>query len=404
MKPIIEIHQLSKKYRLQKRANYLSLRDLMADSFKNLFLANLNQATDFWALKDINLTIQPGERIGIIGNNGAGKTTLLKILSRITPPSEGKINIRGKIASLLEVGTGFHPELTGRENIYMNGSILGLKKHEIDNQFDAIVDFSGVSAFLETPLKNYSSGMGLRLGFAVAAHLKPDILIIDEVLAVGDLEFQKKCLGKMEEISKEQGRTILFVSHNMAAITSLCEKAIHLQKGHLYSVGHSTAIVQEYIKISESYVNSVYNNLNTTTLKPIFFTKVFASDEAGSLKQYFQIEEDIHIHIQIENHSWNRAFTIGISLNDTSNRKISIDNIYYSGDQITKTINLQAKIPKNVLTPNRYLIDLAIELPGIEVIDYIKNVINFDIIKTGTGFEGLNYEYGVIAKIFEWKR
>ncbi|MBK6984705.1 MAG: ABC transporter ATP-binding protein [Bacteroidetes bacterium] len=196
-------------------------------------IKNINQkreTTDFWALQDVGFEIQKGDRVGVIGRNGAGKSTLLKILSRITPPTKGRIEYIGRMASLLEVGTGFHGDLSGRENIYLNGSILGMTKHEIDRKFDEIVDFSEVENFLDTPVKRYSSGMYVRLAFAVAANLEPDILIVDEVLAVGDAAFQKKCLGKMNEVSSKEGRTILFVSHNMGAVQNLCNKGLFLQK------------------------------------------------------------------------------------------------------------------------------------------------------------------------------
>ncbi len=249
MRPIIEIQSISKNFKIQhERQSYLSLRD----SFTNIFKSK-NTLEEFWALKDVSFDVYPGESIGILGRNGAGKSTLLKILSKITPPYSGKIISRGRIASLLEVGTGFHPELTGRENIYLNGSILGLKRSEINKQFDAIVDFSGVEKFLDTPLKHYSSGMQLRLAFAVAAHLEPEILIIDEVLAVGDAEFQKKCMGKMGEVSKS-GRTILFVSHNISALSSLCTKGIVLANGALKFNGDITSAIKYY---SGEYLNNI---------------------------------------------------------------------------------------------------------------------------------------------------
>lgn len=242
MKPILEIKNISKRFKIvHQKLPYLSLRDRLAQVFKS----NI-QNEDFWALRDVSFEIQQGESVGIVGNNGAGKSTLLKILSRITPPTTGSIVSRGRIASLLEVGTGFHQELTGRENIFMNGSILGMKKAEIRRRFDEIIDFSGVENFLDTPLKHYSSGMQLRLAFAVAAHLEPEILIIDEVLAVGDAEFQKKCLGKMEDVSRS-GRTILFVSHNLDAVESLCKTSYLFSSGKLVDHGPSSEVIRNYL-------------------------------------------------------------------------------------------------------------------------------------------------------------
>jgi lipopolysaccharide transport system ATP-binding protein len=250
VKPILEIQNVSKQFQiLHNRLPYLSIREKIA----NVFSRSVKQE-QFWALKNINFSVQTGESLGIIGKNGAGKSTLLKILSKITPPSEGRITSRGRIASLLEVGTGFHQELTGRENIFMNGSILGMKRTEIVNKFDEIVDFSGVENFLDTPLKHYSSGMQLRLAFAVAAHLEPEILIIDEVLAVGDAEFQKKCLGKMQAVSKS-GRTILFVSHNMSMIQQICPRSVWLDKGEVRSIGNTTEIVKQYLLADDLSLN-----------------------------------------------------------------------------------------------------------------------------------------------------
>lgn len=243
MKPILEVQNIGKKFRIQHLAGgYMSLRERMVNALK----FQRNEVEDFWALKDVSFEVQAGESIGIIGRNGAGKSTLLKILSKITPPTTGKIVSRGRIASLLEVGTGFHPELTGRENIFFNGSLLGMKRKEIEAKFDEIVDFSGVEKFLDTPLKHFSSGMQLRLAFAVAAFLEPEILIIDEVLAVGDAEFQKKCLGKMEDVSKS-GRTILFVSHDLAAVEKLCHHAILLQAGAISCIDKTSEVINNYL-------------------------------------------------------------------------------------------------------------------------------------------------------------
>jgi lipopolysaccharide transport system ATP-binding protein len=244
MKPILEVQHIGKKYRIQHLAGgYLSLRERMSNALK----FQRDEVEDFWALKDVSFHVQAGESIGIIGRNGAGKSTLLKILSKITPPTTGRIVSRGRIASLLEVGTGFHPELTGRENIFFNGSLLGMKRKEIEAKFDEMVDFSGVEKFLDTPLKHYSSGMQLRLAFAVAAFLEPEILIIDEVLAVGDAEFQKKCLGKMEDVTKS-GRTILFVSHDLSSVEKLCHHTILLQSGSIKCIDKTSEVINHYLK------------------------------------------------------------------------------------------------------------------------------------------------------------
>ena len=208
-----------------------------------------------WALKDINFSVDEGDVVGIIGKNGAGKSTLLKILSRVTSPTVGTIKVKGRIASLLEVGTGFHPEMTGRENIYMNGTIMGMTKTEIDRKLDEIVDFAGVEKYLDTPVKRYSSGMMVRLGFAIAAHLEPEILVVDEVLAVGDAEFQKKAIGKMQDVSKGEGRTVLFVSHNMAAVRSLCKKGIVMKNGSIDSIGDITSAIERYLKNNDDAEN-----------------------------------------------------------------------------------------------------------------------------------------------------
>jgi lipopolysaccharide transport system ATP-binding protein len=243
MTPILEVKNVSKKFRIgHAQEPYLSLRERVYDIFR----FNGAQQEDFWALTDVSFDVTPGLSLGIIGKNGAGKSTLLKILSKITPPTSGKIITRGRVASLLEVGTGFHSELTGRENVFFNGSLLGMKRKEIAAKFDEIIDFSGTEKFLDTPLKHYSSGMQLRLAFAVAAFLEPEILVIDEVLAVGDAEFQKKCLGKMEDVSKS-GRTILFVSHNMTAVKHLCSHCVYMESGKLVTMDTTDKVINSYL-------------------------------------------------------------------------------------------------------------------------------------------------------------
>lgn len=255
---IIEIKNIGKRYNITgRRRGYVALRDVMAEKMKHPLsaLATLgksvlgtNRLETFWALQDVNLRVEKGEAVGIIGANGAGKSTLLKILSRITPPTEGEIRLEGKVASLLEVGTGFHPELSGRENIYLNGAILGMTRKEIAKKFDEIVNFSGIGEFIDTPVKRYSSGMYVRLAFSIAAHIEPDILLVDEVLAVGDVAFQKKCLGKMEEVTGKAGRTILFVSHNMAAVEKLCPRSILISRGKVVMDGKTEEVIGHYLK------------------------------------------------------------------------------------------------------------------------------------------------------------
>ena len=251
MKPIVRVEGLSKQYRIgERRAGYQTLRESVVRAVKaplNHLRNGRGSANTIWALKDVNFEVAPGEVVGIIGSNGAGKSTLLKTLSRITEPTHGRAELYGRLASLLEVGTGFHPELTGRENIYLNGAILGMRKLEIARKFDEIVAFSELEKFLETPVKHYSSGMYMRLAFAVASHLEPEVLLVDEVLAVGDAAFQKKCLGKMGEVAK-QGRTVLFVSHNLTAVRSLCERAIWLDKGQIARAGDTKQILLEYVE------------------------------------------------------------------------------------------------------------------------------------------------------------
>jgi lipopolysaccharide transport system ATP-binding protein len=255
MQAAISATGLSKRYLITHahREPYQSLREAIPRALARTlrFLPGLNRSApdeaneEFWALRGINLEIAPGERVALIGRNGAGKSTLLKILSRVTEPTQGRVVLRGRIASLLEVGTGFHPELTGRENVYLNGAILGMSRREIERKFDEIVGFAEIEKFLDTPVKRYSSGMYVRLAFAVAAHLEPEILIVDEVLAVGDAAFQRKCLGKMEDVS-QQGRTLIFVSHNMAAVTALCNRAFLLEKGEVIAAGNTGSVIDAY--------------------------------------------------------------------------------------------------------------------------------------------------------------
>lgn len=309
MATAITVENLSKQYIIahQRRERYTALRDVVANSTKRLvkklahpFAESEDDSTHeaFWALKDVNFTVQQGDRVGIIGRNGAGKSTLLKLLSRITEPTSGRIRIRGRVSSLLEVGTGFHPELSGRENIFLNGAILGMGKAEITRKFDEIVAFAEVEKFLDTPVKRYSSGMYVRLAFAVAAHLEPEILIVDEVLAVGDAQFQKKCLGKMEDVGKE-GRTVLFVSHNMGVISQLCATCVWLDKGSVREIGETGSVVNAYM------LNGVSSLSGEMTFpddpkKPAQLKKISMRDGEGNVAQKFDCDSPITIKLDIE--------------------------------------------------------------------------------------------------------
>ncbi len=302
---IIKVEHISKSYILkhQNAERYTALRDVLTNKAKSIFsssnASNQKQTSEeFWALNDVSFEVKQGERVGIIGRNGAGKSTLLKVLSRIVTPTKGRITIDGRVASLLEVGTGFHPELSGRENIYLNGSILGMSKSEIKNKFDEIVAFSEVEKFLDTPVKRYSSGMYVRLAFAVAAHLDPEILIVDEVLAVGDAEFQKKCLGKMKDVSSE-GRTVLFVSHNMAAVRNLCDKAILLNKGTVHMQGSVDVVMDEYLNSKDAgRLSGVYSAINKNE-SDVKLLKAEMFDSMGNTQDQFEITENITIKFTI---------------------------------------------------------------------------------------------------------
>lgn len=303
-KAVITVEHLSKSYILkhQNTERYTALRDVITNKAKNVLnpRSKIQHPTseEFWALNDVSFEVKQGERIGIVGRNGAGKSTLLKVLSRIITPTKGRITIDGRVASLLEVGTGFHPELSGRENVFLNGSILGMSKSEIKSKFDEIVAFSEVEKFLDTPVKRYSSGMYVRLAFAVAAHLEPEILIVDEVLAVGDAEFQKKCLGKMKEVSGE-GRTVLFVSHNMAAVRNLCDKAILLNKGTVTLQGSVDEVINEYLHSKDTEgLSGVYNSSNTGD-SDVKLLKAEMIDSVGNTQNQFEINENISIKFNI---------------------------------------------------------------------------------------------------------
>ena len=401
MLPAIEIRNLGKQYMLTNAPPYVALRDVISESVKNIFSKKKNPGNSFWALQDITLAIEPGERIGIIGRNGAGKSTLLKIISRITPPTTGEVIIRGRVGSLLEVGTGFHPELTGRENIYLNGSILGLKKTVIARQLDAIIDFSGVEIFIDTPLKHYSSGMQLRLAFSVAAHLEPEILLIDEVLAVGDMEFQKKCLGKMQEVSQQHGRTILFVSHNLKAINDICDKAVLLNNGKMMIYDTVEKVINTYITSLDTGTNE--RELISATSKNIYFSRINSFDTNRKNKYVFSSGETVGIAITVQNNDWSGAFTIGFGLNSFSKGRILISHKECRVMQTKLSKEFVVWLPTEDLTPNSYSVDISLLDGRKETIDLVTDALSFEIALANTKFEGLGYDYGIISKELTWQ-
>ncbi len=413
MKPAIEIRNLGKEYTLASAQPYISLRDVLTGTFKSIIQTNRKKKEKFWALKDITADIMPGERVGIIGRNGAGKSTLLKIISRITPPTTGEAIIRGRVGSLLEVGTGFHPELTGRENIFLNGSILGLKKIEIIKQLDEIIDFSGVNNFIDTPLKHYSTGMQLRLAFSVAAHLEPEILLIDEVLAVGDLEFQKKCLGKMEQVSKEHGRTILFVSHNMDIIRKFCSSAILLAKGILIDKGDTTHIISEYIS-NHSQTNSEANwpeglySLN----KELKLNRVYLHNKSNDLLSKFDTTEAIGLTIEYEVINDNIKFTHGINLYNSENQNVfnSHDISFALNETKRKKGEFIAKvwIPENLLPEGLFSLSVALFNPNpLDIFIHEHEVLRFEVFtdfskRNARGNYSNNFP-GIIRPLLDWE-
>jgi lipopolysaccharide transport system ATP-binding protein len=381
MKPVIDIRNLGKQYQLHEAPPYVSLRDILSQSVKKFFSSPEKNET-FWALRDINLQIEPGERVGIIGRNGAGKSTLLKIISRITPPTIGEAFIRGRVGSLLEVGTGFHPELTGRENIYLNGSILGLRKTEITRQLDAIIDFSGVAKFIDSPLKHYSSGMQLRLAFSVAAHLEPEILLIDEVLAVGDLEFQKKCLGKMEEVSKKDGRTILFVSHDLNVVSKLTTQCILLDQGIVIENGKTADVIRSYYNNTQ-LSSSVYTGLVKND-KPHLIAAEIVTSEAGNIHTHnHPLKLRFEISVPFTNDSLAFSFQI---LN--ANQQSVLHFWVLSGKEMPFSQNgkyeLECQIPESHLYMGRYSINTYLgENKGKELYEAISGILPFEVVMTG---------------------
>jgi lipopolysaccharide transport system ATP-binding protein len=386
---VIRVENLGKKYVIghQRQERYTALRDVLAEKTRSLgqiFSRNGHREDptheEFWALKDVSFEIKQGDRVGIIGRNGAGKSTLLKILSRITEPTEGRISIKGRVASLLEVGTGFHPELTGRENIYLNGAILGMSKREIRRKFDEIVDFSEVEKFLDTPVKRYSSGMYVRLAFAVAAHLEPEILIVDEVLAVGDAQFQKKCLGKMEDVTDREGRTVLFVSHNIGAIHSLCNVGIYLEEGKVKKIGDITKTISSYYESKDLCPSCHYKNLDALESLIPKILEIKFDNVVGNA--HFKSSASIRIVVDCISANISHL-VVGLHIYNSQDVEVIHTSSEFScleipQDLSSKTVNIQ--IPKNSLNLGEYRCKFLLAKRGVAIYDCIENI-SFKIIE-----------------------
>ena len=366
------------------------------------------------ALYDVSFKVQQGETLGIIGRNGAGKSTLLKILSRVTAPTSGEVKVKGRIGSLLEVGTGFHPELTGRENVYLNGAILGMKKTEVTRKFDEIVDFSGVEKFIDTPVKRYSSGMYVRLAFAVAAHLDPEILIVDEVLAVGDAEFQKKCLGKMGDVAG-QGRTVLFVSHNLTAISTLCSRTILLNNGGLLKDGDSGKIIEDYIRLNDTKVySSIDGTIDLTSHvnqygSPAIITGIKLAGLNGESRSSFFMNESFNIIVQLDNFSSVRNGVLGLiiknELDQWMTSMTSSMRCLFKDEKRSRQELAILKIDSLPLMPGTYWIDLSISQKGSGRVDYVDRAAKLVVEETdvyGTGHRMTKY-FGIFYLDAGWE-
>jgi lipopolysaccharide transport system ATP-binding protein len=417
--PAIQVEHLSKRYRLgARRAPYRTLRETITDVVRRPFSRNghaqahrANGAvrsaddTTLWALRDVSFTVTAGEVIGVIGRNGAGKSTLLKVLSRITEPTEGEITIHGRVGSLLEVGTGFHPELSGRENVFLNGAILGMKRTEITRKFDEIVAFAEVEKFIDTPVKHYSSGMYMRLAFAVAAHLEPEILLIDEVLAVGDLTFQKKCLGRMSTIARE-GRTVLFVSHNMGAVTRVCQRCVWLDGGQVAADGPAAEVVGRYQAESVT-AQAEWRRLDSMPRGDVAFLEVRAESSEGRASAHFRADEPVTIRMRYAVQRPLSGCQIGARLSNAEGVML-----FTTGDADGNSVSALPKepglyaaefaIPAHLLAPGTYSVLVAAHLPGRVTYDLVEQAVTFEVVPSSS-LASLDGRWGVVAPLLQWR-
>lgn len=401
----MSVRGLSKSYTIvhgqQRRPTF---RDLLMDRLRNPFKRSAKET--FWALKDVSFDIKKGEVVGIIGRNGAGKSTLLKILSRITEPTGGEIDLYGRVGSLLEVGTGFHPELTGRENIFLNGAILGMNRAEIRRQFDAIVDFAEVEKFLDTPVKRYSSGMYVRLAFAVAAHLDPEILIVDEVLAVGDAQFQAKCLSKMEQVSRG-GRTVLLVSHNVGTIRTLCTRAVLLCAGMVGLDGPAAAVVEQYMARGGASANRWRRTEPQCQSQRVWLECASARGGGDETAQVFDSASPFEITIQVG--VMGTARNLQVAVRVTNSEGVAVfTTASTDASRELQTLSegshrFRVEVPGNLLLPGKYLLTIAAINPGVELFDVLDGKVSFVIEDVGSHATALrDGRIGIVAPLLDW--
>jgi lipopolysaccharide transport system ATP-binding protein len=419
MRTVIEIENVSKAYQLGQISTgtlstdlqrWWALRRGREDPFLKIGETNdrtvAGASNVVWSLKDINFSIQEGDSVGVIGRNGAGKSTLLKLMSRITEPSTGTVKIKGKIASLLEVGTGFHPELSGRDNIFLNGAILGMKKAEIKSKFDEIVDFSGVERYIDTPVKRYSSGMYVRLAFAVAAHLESEILIVDEVLAVGDAEFQKKCMGKMNQLGTQSGRTIIFVSHNMTAIKALCNTSLYLNRGEMVSYDSTSTIIQQYLTSSSPAVSddgTIPDGSSLHGTGEARFVKVRTTDEDNVFQKDYHFGDKIYIEILLDVFKDLTDVILGVHILTVYGEKLAmiIPDQNYKPSSFNEGRHKMIIGLNDRLMPGEYSFSLSVSyLYTGQDIDVVENVSNIRISRDSVD-TNLQYPWPTIHGYFQ---
>ncbi|MCC7119858.1 MAG: ABC transporter ATP-binding protein [Anaerolineales bacterium] len=409
----IHVQGVGKQYRIGgQQTGYRTFRESLTGLIKSSagwIQGKKSKTETFWALDDVSFEVKQGEAIGIIGRNGAGKSTLLKILSRITKPTKGRVELYGRVASLLEVGTGFHPELTGRDNIYLNGAILGMSRVEINRKFDEIVEFSGVERFLDTPVKHYSSGMYVRLAFAVAAHLEPEILVVDEVLAVGDAEFQKKCLGKMEDVA-HGGRTVLFVSHNMSAIGHLCQNAVWIDQGRLQMQDTSNRVISAYLLSGTTTEGQVQwaNGLSQPGVTEFKFTSIRIVDETGISTSTLDIGKPFWIEISYTINETLPYCRVGINVYSDTGEVVfeayDSDDVRHSGQREPGDYVSRCKLPGNFFNAKRYFVSVHAGIPNVKYLAGAEYALAVDIENIGdlSQMLGLKRE-GIVFPKLVWE-